>query len=231
MKVFAISDLHLSINNPKPMDIFGPAWEGYVDNIFQDWEKKVSPDDVVIIAGDISWAMSLEDAVLDIDLIAKAAGNKIIVRGNHDYWWGTISKVRGILPEKFFAIQNDAVKIGNKVFCGSRGWGVAEKGALPEEDQKIVDRELIRLKMSFDMAKSLAKDGEEVICILHFPPFNSKREDSVFTTLIEEYGIKKVIYGHLHGPQCKSDIIVEKNGVKYYLTSCDKLGNKIIEIE
>ena len=231
MKVFAISDLHLSINNPKPMDIFGPAWENYIDTIFNDWAEKVSPEDVVIIAGDISWAMNLNDAVSDINLIAKNAGSKIIVRGNHDYWWGTISKVRGILPENFYAIQNDAIKIGDKVFCGSRAWGLAEKGVLEEEDQKIVDRELIRLRMSFDMAKKLAINDEEIICILHYPPFNSKREDSVFTKLIEEYGIKKVVYGHLHGAQCKADIIVEKHGVKYYLTSCDKLGNALIEIK
>ena len=231
MRVFAISDLHLSINNPKPMDIFGPAWDNYVDTIFSDWKEKVGPDDVVIIAGDISWAMALEDAVSDINLIANNAGKKIIVRGNHDYWWGTISKVRSILPEDFYAIQNDAIKIGDKVFCGSRAWSIPEKGEATLEDQKIIDRELIRLKMSFEKAQSLATNGEEIICIMHYPPFNSKREESVFTKLIEEFGIKKVVYGHLHGAQCKADILVERNGVKYYLTSCDKLGNKLIEIK
>ena len=231
MKVFAISDLHLSINNPKPMDIFGPAWDNYVDTIFEYWKQKVGPDDVVIIAGDISWAMNLDDAVSDINLIAQNSGKKIIIRGNHDYWWGTISKVRSILPDNFFAIQNDAIKIGDKVFCGSRAWSMVEKGEPLEEDKKIIDRELIRLRMSFEMAKKLATDGEEIIAILHYPPFNSKREDSVFTSLIEEFGIKTVVYGHLHGAQCKADILVEKNGVKYYLTSCDKLGNKLIEIK
>lgn len=231
MKVFAISDLHLSINNPKPMDIFGPVWDNYIDSIFSDWQEKVSPDDIVIIAGDISWAMSLNDAVSDINLIAKNTGKKIIIRGNHDYWWGTISKVRSILPEDFYAIQNDAIKIGDKVFCGSRAWSIPEKGEATLEDQKIIDRELIRLKMSFEKAKALATKGEEIICILHYPPFNSKREESVFTKLIEEYEIKTVVYGHLHGAQCKADMLVERNGVKYYLTSCDKLGNKLIEIK
>ena len=231
MKVFAISDLHLSINNPKPMDIFGPAWDNYVDTIFNDWKEKVGPEDVVIIAGDISWAMGLDDAVSDINLIANNVGKKIIVRGNHDYWWGTITKVRGILPEDFYAIQNDAIKIGDKVFCGSRAWSIPEKGEATQEDQKIIDRELIRLKMSFEKAKALATDGEEIICIMHYPPFNSKREESVFTKLIEEFEIKTVVYGHLHGVQCKADTLVVKNGVKYYLTSCDKLGNKLIEIK
>lgn len=230
MRVFAISDLHLSINNPKPMNIFGPTWENYVDDIFADWDKKVTDDDMVIVAGDISWAMNLEDAVCDLELIGKNKGKKIIVRGNHDYWWSTISKVRGVLPPNFYALQNDAIKIEDKVFCGSRAWSVPEKGEPTPEDKKILDREVIRLRMSFEKAKALATNGEKIIAILHYPPFNSKREDSDFTRLIEEFGITTVVYGHLHGNQCKSDLIVNKNGVTYYLTSCDKLGNKLVEI-
>ena len=107
MKVFAISDLHLSINNPKPMNIFGPAWDNYVEDIFEDWNKKVSSEDLVIIAGDISWAMNLEDAISDIDLIAKANGKKLIIRGNHDYWWNGITKIRQKAPdESFYFLQN-----------------------------------------------------------------------------------------------------------------------------
>ncbi len=230
MRVFAISDLHLSINNPKPMNIFGPTWENYVDDIFADWDKKVTDDDMVIVAGDISWAMNLEDAVCDLELIGKNKGKKIIVRGNHDYWWSTISKVRGVLPPNFYALQNDAIKIEDKVFCGSRAWSVPEKGEPTPEDKKILDREVIRLRMSFEKAKALATNGEKIIAILHYPPFNSKREDSDFTRLIEEFGITTVVYGHLHGNQCKSDLVVNKNGVTYYLTSCDKLGNKLVEI-
>lgn len=230
MRVFAISDLHLSINNPKPMNIFGPTWDNYVDDIFADWDKKVTDDDMVIVAGDISWAMNLEDAVCDLELIGKNKGKKIIVRGNHDYWWSTISKVRGVLPPNFYALQNDAIKIEDKVFCGSRAWSVPEKGEPTPEDKKILDREVIRLRMSFEKAKALATNGEKIIAILHYPPFNSKREDSDFTRLIEEFGITTVVYGHLHGNQCKSDLIVNKNGVTYYLTSCDKLGNKLVEI-
>lgn len=231
MKVFAISDLHLSINNPKPMNIFGPTWDNYVDDIFTDWSKKVGEDDIVIIAGDISWAMNLEDAVSDINLIAKNKGKKLIVRGNHDYWWSTISKVRSILPDNFFALQNDAIKIGDKVFCGSRAWNVPERGEATAEDRKIIDREIIRLRMSFEKAKEIAQNDEKIIAVLHYPPFNSKREDSEFTRLIEEYNIDTVIYGHLHGTQCRSDLVVTKNGVTYYLTSCDKLGNKLVEID
>ena len=109
MNVFAISDLHLSVNNPKPMDIFGPQWESYLDKIFLDWQEKVEEDDLVLLAGDFSWAMKLEDSVSDFEMIKKLPGKKVIIRGNHDYWWKSITAVRKILPENFYAIKNDAL--------------------------------------------------------------------------------------------------------------------------
>ncbi len=231
MKVFAISDLHLSINNPKPMDIFGPSWDNYLDSIKADWQDKVSDQDLVIIAGDISWAMSLEDAVVDLEYISNIGnGKKIIIRGNHDYWWSTISKVRSVLPNNVYAIQNDCVKFDNIILCGTRGWILPEREPLDSQDQKIVDRELIRLDMTLKQAVSQKQDGDEIVCIMHYPPFNSKREDSPFTKLIESYGITKVVYGHLHGNSCKADPVVNKNGVTYYLTSCDKIDNKLVQI-
>ena len=230
MKVFAISDLHLSINNPKPMDIFGPVWDGYLETIEEDWKEKVSDDDIVLLCGDLSWAMKPADAKIDIDYVAKMPGKKIILRGNHDYWWGTISGVRSLLPVDFYAIQNDSLKIGDYIFCGSRGWTVPENKELSADDKKIYDREIIRLEMSLKSAKEKQTNGEEIICLLHFPPFNTRREDTDFTRLIEEYGVKKVVYGHLHGNFPKSSLLVEKNGVSYYLTSCDKLSNKLATI-
>lgn len=230
MKIFAISDLHLSINNPKPMNIFGPTWDNYLDTIRNDWQKKVKDNDIVVIAGDTSWAMTLENAIVDLNYISNLGkGKKIIIRGNHDYWWNTISKVRASLPQDMFALQNDSIKIGKYVFCGSRGWILPELKPLDEQDQKIVDRETIRLEMSLKSAQQQKQEGDEIICIMHYPPFNSKREDSPFTKLIEKYGVKKVIYGHLHGTS-KSDLVVNKNGVKYFLTSCDKVNNLLIDI-
>ncbi len=230
MKVFAISDLHLSINNPKPMDIFGPVWDNYLEDIEKDWAEKVSDDDLVLLAGDLSWAMKLEDAKSDIDYVAKLKGNKVIIRGNHDYLWGTISGVRNNLGPNFYAVQNDSIKIGDYIICGSRGWTVPEIRELGQEDKKIYDRELIRLEMSLKSAKEKQQNGEKIICMIHFPPFNTKREDTGFTQLFEKYGITTVVYGHLHGNFPKSDLVVEKNGVTYYLTSCDKTKNKLVEI-
>lgn len=231
MKVFAISDLHLSINSNKPMNIFGPVWENYLDKIEQSWNKLVSDDDVVLISGDISWAMKLNDAIPDLNYISQFKGKKIILRGNHDYWWSSISGVRSVLKQNMFAIQNDAIKIGDTIFCGTRGWTVPETTHKTPDDEKIYNREVIRLGLSLQDAKRLQQNNEKIIVMMHYPPFNSKMEDNKFTNLIEQYGVKTVVYGHLHSYDKKQKLIVYKNNVKYYLTSCDLIGNELIEIK
>lgn len=231
MKVFAISDLHLSINSNKPMNIFGPVWENYLDKIEQSWNKLVSDDDVVLISGDISWAMKLNDAIPDLNYISQFKGKKIILRGNHDYWWSSISGVRSVLKQNMFAIQNDAIKIGDTIFCGTRGWTVPETTHKTPDDEKIYNREVIRLGLSLQDAKRLQQNNEKIIVMMHYPPFNSKMEDNEFTNLIEQYGVKTVVYGHLHSYDKKQKLIVYKNNVKYYLTSCDLIGNELIEIK
>jgi len=228
MKIFAISDLHLSINNPKPMDIFGSAWDDYVDKIIADWEKKVSENDVVLIAGDISWAMNLEEAVLDLEFIGRLKGNKIMIRGNHDYWWKSITGLRAKLPPKFYALQNDCLRLGNTIFCGSRGWMVDSS---TEEDKKIFDRELIRIKLSLDEMKKHKKDGDRVVLMLHFPPFNSKLDNNKTTDLIAEYCVDKVVYGHLHGNKIRTPLKSFKGKTEYILTSCDQVNNELVEID
>lgn len=231
MKVFAISDLHLSINNPKPMDIFGPTWEGYLDKIFSDWKSKVSEEDVVLLAGDFSWAMKLDDTKEDFALLKDLPGKKILVRGNHDYWWKSISAVRNILPEKFYALQNDAIKFGDYIFCGTRLWNLpTETKTQSEEDDKIYKRELIRLEMSLQAAKKLQENNEKIICELHYPPYTYNEENNEVTALLEKYGVYKVVYGHIHA-YCKQNLELEKNGIIYYLTSCDIVGNRMIEID
>ena len=137
MKIFAISDLHLSVNNSKPMDIFGPVWDGYLDKIFSQWKNLVSSDDLVLMAGDLSWAMKLEEVVPDIDLLKNLPGKKIIIRGNHDYWWKSISSLRALLPTDFYAIQNDALKFDNVIVCGTRGWKGVEKYRSEEHTSEL----------------------------------------------------------------------------------------------
>lgn len=230
MKIFAISDLHLSNSCDKPMDIFGGNWEGYTDKIIENWKAKVSADDIVLIAGDISWAMKLDEAKADLEWIDKLPGKKIIIKGNHEYWWKSISSVREILPPSIMAIQNDAIKIENMIFCGTRGWTVPEKDKeLEPEDLKIYKREVERLKLTLMFAKNLRKEGDKVVAMIHFPPFNTDKEESDFTKLFEEYDVDVVIFGHLHG-YTKCDKVSEIDSVKYYFTSCDHINNDPILI-
>ncbi len=229
MKIFAISDLHLSANVDKPMDIFGGAWDNYWDVIKNNWVKNVTDEDIVLIAGDISWAMFLNDAIPDLEDIGALPGRKIMIKGNHDYWWGSLSKVKSILPPSIYVIQNDALRLDGFVFFGSRGWTCPDK-KWTEEDQKIYNRESERLKLSVRTAKSIMQEGDKLIGMMHFPPFNTLREDSLFTEIFEKEEVRTVVYGHLHGKNCRVSPKVIKNGVEYHLTSCDQINNSLLRI-
>lgn len=229
MKIFAISDLHISSDGTKPMEIFGKSWEGYLDKIKADWQSKVGQDDVVLIAGDLSWAMQLDGAVRDLQAVASLNGKKIIIKGNHDYWWSAIGRVRSSLGDGFYALQNDSVKIGNYVFCGSRGWTLENTSC--EQDKKIVLREVERFCLALKDAEKKREEGDKLICLIHYPPFDLNRNDSPFTELFEQYKADAVVYGHLHGKDCKAELLVNKNGIKYYLTSCDLVSQKLTLIE
>lgn len=230
MKIYAISDLHLSVNNSKPMDIFGPVWEGYLDKIFAQWNELVGDDDIVLMAGDLSWAMKLEEVKPDLAMFENLKGKKVIIRGNHDYWWKSISSLRAILPENFYAIQNDAIRFDGVVLCGTRGWkGVEKNNTLSPEDQKIFDREVLRLEMTLQNAEKLMQEGDKLVCMMHYPPLGFAKEDTPFSLLIEKYNVDAVVYGHLHGYKNAEKHFV-RNGVEYFLTSCDEVDNNIVHI-
>ena len=231
MNIYSISDLHLDINNTKPMDIFGPVWNNYLDKIIDSWNSQVKDEDVVIMAGDYSWAMKLEEVEKDFEFLRSLNGIKIIIRGNHDYWWNSVSKVRAKLPENTYALQNDAIKIGDYIFCGNRGWLIPEGKQNTEENQKIYAREVIRLEMSLKAAKTLQTNNEKIIFITHYPPFNNKIEPSEYTRMLEEYGVNIVVFGHLHGYVNPKMLYNEINGVKYFLTSCDAVKNQLVKID
>ena len=228
MKIFAISDLHLSTSVDKPMNIFGESWSGYIDIITEDWKSKVGDDDVVLLSGDLSWAMNLQEVKSDIELVAALPGKKVIIKGNHDYWWNTVSKVRKILPANMYAVQNDCVRISNLLICGSRLW---QQGLTGEDDIKILKREEVRLKLSLDAMSKMRKSGDKVIVMCHYPPFNAAFDDSAYTELISQFDVDAVVYGHLHGKNCRAERIVDKKGLKYYLTSCDLIDNKLVLID
>ncbi len=231
MKVYAISDLHLSINNPKPMDIFGENWDNYVDVIVKNWNRKVKDEDIVLIAGDISWAMKLDEVIKDIEFISQLKGKKVIIKGNHDYWWHSLSALRMLLPDNFYAIQNDAIKIDNIVICGSRGWTPPEDNKFKtEDDEKLYKRELIRMELSLKQATEMREDGDNLIVMTHFPPFNSRFQENEMQRLFEKYRVDKVVYGHLHNAERKQKMKFNKHKIQYFLTSCDHLKHNPVRI-
>ena len=231
MHVYAISDLHLSIFNPKPMDIFGPVWTNYLDDIIEDWKQKVSDDDVVLLAGDFSWAMKMEEAKADFDYISQLPGKKIMIRGNHDYWWQTISNVRKTFPD-FIFLQNDAVKIGKYIFFGSRGWMIPEGKFKNDRNTALYSRELIRQEMALVAADKLrTSEDDMLIGMIHYPPFLLNNKITEVTKLYDSFRVDKVVFGHLHAENDSRWLLNTINGIDYYLTSCDMVGNKLILID
>lgn len=211
------------------MNIFGEVWDDYLGVIAESWNEKVGKDDVVLIAGDISWAMKMNEVQPDLDYIAGFPGKKIIIKGNHDYWWSSLSVLRSILPPDMYALQNDALKIENVVFCGSRGW-LCPEDCLTDADKKIYARELIRMRLSLEYAQKLRTSEDKLVVMTHYPPFNFRQDDSPMTELFEQFHADAVVYGHLHGKNARAIPEFEKKGVTYYLTSCDLVKNQLVEI-
>ena len=243
MRVFAIGDLHLPGGDVKPMDVFGPHWERHFDRISEDWRARVREEDIVLIPGDISWAMQLADAAQDLRRIASLPGRVLILRGNHDYWWSSLTQLRECLPPNMHAIQNDAFDGGEAVFCGTRGWTIpgeaASAGACGEpvaastdaQDVKIYRREALRLEMSLQAAAKLAQ-GRPIVAMLHYPPVipECMRAGTEFTRLLSEYGVSRCVYGHLHGQSARRGFCGEYRGVRYDLVSCDALDFRLLDV-
>lgn len=227
MKVYAISDLHLSTACPKPMNVFGTQWDNYFEQICDDWRAKVQPDDLVLLPGDFSWGMRLEEAMQDFAMVAPLPGKKIILRGNHDYWWNTLSQVRQALPEGFYALQNDCFRFGNVLVCGTRGWVCPDGDNLSADDKKIYLRETERLKLSLAAMQRMRKEGDKVVAIMHYPPFNGRYEESDFVRQLVAADVPTVVYGHLHGKDCRATLYMRRFGIEFFLTSCDLVGNKL----
>lgn len=230
MRLFAIGDLHLPGGQEKPMDVFGDHWEGHFERIAEDWRSRVTDDDVVLIPGDTSWAMQLSDAVPDLEAIGALPGRKLLIKGNHDYWWGGVGQVRRALPEGMMAIQHDVTDLGDAVVTGTRGWSFpTEEAPLSAEDERIFNRELIRLELALNAAQKAA-DGRPILLMLHYPPLYQMERDTAFTRMIENYPVHTVVYGHLHGAGIRAGFTGEWNGVRYMLTSCDALGFTLAEV-
>ena len=260
MKIFAIGDLHLSFDPrlEKPMDIFGGGWVGHTEKLYQNWNEAVREEDLVIICGDISWALRPDEAICDLDWIHALPGKKLFFKGNHDLWWTSIGKLNKLYEDgsmqfmqcnaqilempadanaagavrpcaESSAADDAAYRPKKLAICGSRGWNCPGTDGFSAHDHKIYDREVLRLKMSLDDAKRQGAD--EILAVLHFPPTNEMHQASDFTRLLESCGVKKCIYGHLHGKDnFKRGFQGVMNGVEYSLVSLDYLQARPKEV-
>lgn len=222
MSIFAIADLHLSMapETEKPMDVFGDRWFNHAERIRENWCKTVDENDTVIVAGDISWGLKLEEARYDLDWVDALPGHKVLLKGNHDLWWAGITKLNNMYDSITF-LQNDAMNVDGVWICGSRGWITPDDDDFTEADEKIYNRELLRLKASLDSVPA----GEEIVGMLHFPPVSGANHFSGFMQLFEDYGVKRVYYGHLHGEDAfKKALQGDYHGTEYRLISADYLN-------
>lgn len=225
MAVYAIADLHLPAKQ-KPMDIFGEHWKDHFQRISEDWRARVAPQDLVLLPGDLSWAMRLEEALEDLESIGALPGEKILLRGNHDYWWSSIGRVRRALGEGMHALQNDSVRVGGRLYAGSRGW-MLPGAELSEEDLRIYNRERLRLEMSLKHARRL--DGSAPITVLmHYPPLTD--DCPGFSDILEAYGVCDCVYGHLHGQAIYGAVRGMRGTVRYHQVSCDGLGFRLYKL-
>ena len=229
MAIYAIADLHLPGGDIKPMDVFGAQWAGHFEKISEDWRARVKPEDVVLLPGDISWAMALTDARQDLEAIGALPGSKVLLRGNHDYWWSGIGRVRDILPPDMYAVQNDCLCLNDTLICGTRGWLLPgeQTGA---DDMKIYQRELLRLNMTLTQARRKS-NMMPLVCMMHFPPLTDACRDTGFVDLLEEYRVDDVVYGHLHGAGIKTGFKGEHRGIRFHLVSCDGLEFKLYRLK
>lgn len=224
MRLWGISDLHLSFSTDKPMHIFGAHWEGHAEKMAAHWDRLVDDDDVVLCPGDLSWALKLEQAGPDLEWIAARKGRlKVLTRGNHDYWWNAIGKVRAALPPTLVALQNDAVDLGDVVVCGSRLWSCPGALDWDSHDEKIFRREVERLKLSLEAGKKLAK-GRPLVAAIHYPPFDKRRQDTPYSDLLRDAAVEVCVYGHLHGRRAhRTAFEGDRDGIRYQLIACDRL--------
>lgn len=234
MSIYVIGDLHLSFNENKPMDIFGDNWSGHEEKIKKDWIEKITDNDLVILPGDFSWSMKLEDTQKDFDFINSLPGQKLLLKGNHDYWWNTVTKMRKFLKENEFNnidfIYNQGYVFENYIIAGTRGWSLLEE----EKDEKIINRELARLEESIKDGLEKAGKAKEIIVFMHYPPVSnlmiSNHEKSEFIELMKKYNVKKCFYGHLHGSSIKDAFEGKFEGIDFKLISADGLDFKLYKI-
>ena len=221
MNIFAIGDLHLAGGTGKTMDRFGEHWHNHDQKIFEAWERTVSNDDLVLVVGDTSWAMRLHDALPDLERIGQMPGLKLLLKGNHDYWWETRSKMSRVVHSSIKIVQSNSIIVNRIAIAGTRGWLCPNDAHFEEEDAKIYEREIGRLRTALETLRGREGEFDALIVALHYPPMNSAHQASGFTELIDEYGANACVYGHLHGDDIKTGPTGLRGKTAYYLVSAD----------
>jgi uncharacterized protein len=225
MSIYAISDLHLSLGGAKPMDVFGPAWKGHERTIARNWDAEVSDSDVVLVAGDTSWAMRGEDAAPDLQYLGERPGRKILVRGNHDYWWKreTTRRLQQTIDSSITLLQGQSLVFGGVGITGTRGWAkdAWAFGGTEEQNLRIFKRELNYLKAGLE---SLPDGLDLRMVVLHFPPYSASLEPNEFLDLAREHSVDILVYGHLHLPISEKRLEGDVGGVQLHLAAVDSIG-------
>ena len=220
MALFVLGDTHLSLGGAKPMDVF-PGWNGYVEKLEANWRKLVKPEDTVVLAGDISWSMRLADTRKDFAFLNGLPGQKLIMKGNHDYWWSTANKMNAFFRAEGFdtlrLLHNNSYTVDGYALCGTRGWLF---DADEPHDEKVMNREIGRLRLSLQAAEP----GKEKLVFLHYPPVYTGADAPEIVAVLKEYGIRRCFYAHLHGKAIRFAVQGEQEGIQYRLVSADGIG-------
>lgn len=235
MSIYVIADLHLSFEKEKPMSIFGDNWENHANKIKNNWKNKVTNNDYVILPGDFSWAMHLKETYKDFQYLNELPGKKILLKGNHDYWWTTLKNMREFVKENNFEnidfLYNNSYEYENKIICGTRGWSITDA----EMDKKLIDRELIRLELSLKNGITNFGNEKEKIVFMHYPPITKAKiitnQEAEFVKLMKKYNVKRCYYGHLHGISIHDAVEGEIEGIQFKLVSADGLDFKLLKID
>ena len=234
MSIYVIADLHLSFKEPKPMHIFGNNWTDHPEKIRKNWLEKVKEEDLVVLPGDFSWAMHLEDTYEDFKYLNSLPGKKLLLKGNHDYWWTTLKKMRNFLEEQKIEdvdfIYNNSYEFENHIIVGTRGWSQTDE----KEDKKLLKREALRLELSIKNGIQTFGEDKEVIVFMHYPPISnlnlSHNEKNDFINIMKKYNVKRCFYGHLHGNSIKEAIEGNYFDINFKLVSADGLDFKLHKI-
>lgn len=234
MSIYVIGDLHLSFNTQKPMDIFGENWTGHEEKIKRDWLQKVKDEDLVVLPGDFSWETYLENTKKDFEYLNNLPGKKILLKGNHDYWWTTITSMRKFLKENNFEnidfLYNNSYEFENKILCGTRGWSITDE----ETNEKLINRELIRLELSLQDGVNKYGTDKEIIVFMHYPPITKAKiitgQEAKFVEMMRKYKVKRCFYGHLHGTSIADAVEGNIEGIELKLVSADGLDFELLKI-